>query len=300
MRFYPVRLRRDAAAPNHRLVTPRLVPSPRLALLLVSALAIPLAGCPGAACPVLRHEDPAQAIASYAATRAPVRVIRADARVDRRDSEGRIRGSVLMFLELPDRVRFDAMTQVGPAAVLTSDGSTFALTDLRENRFFVGPTCPSNIERLLGIPLAGEDVALLLTGQTPRLDGERSEMGCEGGAYRVTLHGEGGRTQRLALEVRESDRELPPEEQRMRLRESAVYGPDGSLEWRVTWDDYRAVADAAGASVEMPFRIQFEMPSRGIDTLVRFESIDLNVEVPADAFVQSPRPGLPVETVQCE
>lgn len=279
---------------------PRFAPSPRLALTLVSALAAPLAGCPGPACPAIRYEDPARAIASYAATRAPVRVIRADARVDRRDAEGRIRGTVFMFLEMPDRVRFDAMTQVGPAAVLTSDGSTFALTDLRENRFFVGPTCPGNIERLLGIPLAGDDVALLLTGQSPRLPAERSEMGCEGGAYRVTLHAEGGRTQRLSLEVRDGDRALPPDQQRLRLRESAVHGPDGELEWRVRWDDYRDVADASGATVEMPFRIQFEMPSRGIDTLVRFESIDLNVEVPGDAFVQEPRPGLPVETVQCE
>ena len=59
--------------------------------------------------------------------RRPARVFRGDARVDRRDAEGRIRGTVLMILERPDRVRFDAMTQFGPAAVLTSDGETFAL-----------------------------------------------------------------------------------------------------------------------------------------------------------------------------
>lgn len=268
---------------------------------LALVLALPLCGCPGAACPAIRFEDPAQTIASYGATRAPVQVIRAEARVDRRDPEGRIRGTVLMFLELPDRVRFDAMTQVGPAAVLTSDGSTFALTDLRENRFFVGPTCPANIERLLGIPLAGDEVALLLTGQSPRLEAERSEMGCEGGAYHVTLHAADGRSQRLVLEVLDSDRARPPDQQRMRLRESSVHAADGSLVWRVRWDDYRAVADSrGGGAVEMPFRIQFEMPSRDIDTLVRFESIDLNVEAPPDAFVQEPRPGLTVETVQCE
>ena len=96
--------------------------------------------------------------------RRPARVFRGDARVDRRDAEGRIRGTVLMILERPDRVRFDAMTQFGPAAVLTSDGETFALTDLREDRFFVGPTCPQNIARLLGMPLTAEEIAQLLVG----------------------------------------------------------------------------------------------------------------------------------------
>ncbi|WP_236605268.1 LolA family protein [Sandaracinus amylolyticus] len=266
-----------------------------------AALALPLVGCPGGVCPAVRFEDPATAIASYQQSREPLRVMRAEARVDRRDEEGRIRGTVMMFLERPDRVRFDAMTQMGPAAILTSDGTTFELTDLREDRFYVGPTCPSNIERLLGIPLAGDEVALLLTGQTPRIEATRSEMRCDGGTYHVTLHGSDGRTQTLALEVRPEDREQPPDQQQMRLRESRVNAANGALEWRVSWDDYRAVQDpSGGAAVTMPFRIQFEQPSRGIDTLVRFESIDLNAEVPADAFVQEARPGLQVETVQCE
>lgn len=272
----------------------RLLPPVRTALGAV-ALALPLAGCPGGTCPAVRIEDPARALESHRASREPVQVMRAEARVDRRDAEGRIRGTVLMFLERPDRVRFDAMTQMGPAAILTSDGTTFALTDLREDRFYVGPTCPSNIERLLGIPLAGDEVALLLTGQTPRIDAERSEMRCDGGMYRVTLHGRDGRTQHIALEVPSEDAERAPDQQRLRLRESRVDAAGGALEWRVTWDDYRAVGD-----VMMPFRVQFEQPSRGIDTLVRFESIDVGVQVPPDAFVQQPRPGLVVEQVECE
>lgn len=277
--------------------------APLAAALLLAPL---LSGCPGAACPVQRFTDPAQTLASYRSMRRPIRAVRAEARVDRRDADGRIRGTVLMFLELPDRVRFDAMTQLGPAAILTSDGSTFALTDLREERFFVGPTCPENIERLLGLPLSGEDVALLLTGRTPTIDatGASAAMGCADGAYRVTLRAADGRTQELVLAVRQSDLEQAPELQRMRLLESSVHAPDGSLEWRVTWDDYRFVEDPRSDAtprmgVAMPYRVRFEMPARDIDTLVRFESIDLNVEVPEGAFVQTPRPGLQVETVEC-
>ena len=42
---------------------------------------------------------------------------------------------MMMFVERPDRVRFDAMTQFGPALMLTSDGQTFALSDFKDNRF---------------------------------------------------------------------------------------------------------------------------------------------------------------------
>lgn len=268
-------------------------------LLLIVPVLLVVTACSGGACPAARFETASSALAAHAALREPARVIRAEARVDRRDAEGRIRGTVLMFLERPDRVRFDAMTQLGPAAILTSDGSTFALTDLREERFLVGPTCASNIERLLGLPLEGREVTQILLGDSPRIAASGEELACEGGAYRITLRGEGGRTQTLELEVQQEDLSLPPERQRMRLRKSEVHGPDGSLEWRVTWGDHQTVTGPGGEALTLPFRIHFEHPSRGIDTLVRFQRIDLNVEVPADAFVQQPRPGLPVETVEC-
>jgi hypothetical protein len=273
------------------------------AMRLTFVVAAVLAGCSGGVCPVQRFDDPARAMDAYSSMRAPGRVVRAEARVDRRDGGGRIRGTVLMFLERPDRVRFDAMTQFGPAAILTSDGTTFALTDLRENVFYVGPTCPGNIERLLGIPLSGRDVALLLLGEAPRIEATDRTISCEGGVYRVTLTAADGRTQTLDLEVRQSDVESAPEEQRLRLRRTEVRSADGALEWRVEWDDYRFVEDPAseeGMGIAMPYRVRFEHPARGIDTLVRFESLDLNVEVPPEAFVQEPRPGLEVRDVACE
>ena len=55
-----------------------------------------------------------------------------------------------------------------------------------------------------------------------------------------------------------------------KLPPTRVLAADGSLEWRVTWDEYRAVQDprASGTSVELPYRMRFEHPTRGIDTLV--------------------------------
>ncbi|MFO0681161.1 MAG: DUF4292 domain-containing protein [Sandaracinus sp.] len=269
-----------------------------------AALTALLSSCAGASCPREGFTSAPALLRSFVSMRSPARSLRAEARVDRRDQSGRIRGTVLMMLERPARVRFDAMTQFGPAAVLTSDGVEFALTDLRENRYFVGPTCAENIERLLGLPLTGEEVALFLFGETPLLDAPSEDVVCADGHYTVTRRAEDGRTQILTLEVRRGDELLPPAEQHVRLRSSEVHAPDGTLEWRVRYDDHRVVEDPRDTEephrgVAMPFSIHFELPSRDIDTLVRFSSIDLNPEIPEDAFHQTPRDGLSVEPVEC-
>ena len=274
----------------------------RIAMLLATILA--LSGCGGARCPTTLHTDARTALDMAASMRAPARVMRAEARVDRRDAEGRVRGTVLMIVERPERVRFDVMTQFGPAAILTSDGSSFALTDLREDRYFHGPPCAENIERLLGLPLGAEEVGLLLFGLTPTIEASEEQIVCDGGSYRVTLRATDGRRQELVLAVRQADVEAPIEEQRMRLRSTEVFTADGALEWRVTFDDHRFVEDPATTAtpregIAMPYRIRFEMPSRGIDTLVRFERIELNTPVVEGTFTQTPRPGLSIEQVEC-
>ncbi len=268
----------------------------------VLVLTLLLGGCPGRACPTRPFTEAAGVMQSYRDMRRPVRVLRAEARVDRRDGDGRVRGTVLMFIERSDRVRFDAMTQFGPAAVLTSDGQQFALTDLQNNQFLTGPTCPANIERFLGLRFSGAEVTRLLLGESPRIEAQRRSMSCRDGRYFVTLEGAEGRRQELEFEVRESDLGRPPEEQRLRLRRSEVFTADGETEWRVTYRDFRFVADPTdgeGRGVVMPFTVRFEDPATGADTQVRFSEVDLNVEVPAGAFSQRLRPGLTPVRVGC-
>ena len=149
-----------------------------------------LVACSGATCPVRAFSSADAVQEHHVQLRAWARNIRAEARVDRRDGEGRVRGTVLMLVERPDHVRFDAMTQFGPAAVLTSDGTSFALTDLRENRFFVGPSCAENIALLLGIPLEAQAIGGVLFGEAPRMEGVAEAPGeaplaCESGQYVV-------------------------------------------------------------------------------------------------------------------
>lgn len=238
--------------------------------------------------------------------RRPVRTLRAEAVVEQRGRKGRIRGTVFTFLARPDRVRFDAMTQFGPASILTSDGDYFALTDLRENRFLVGPTCPQNIARLVGIPLPADALVRILFGETPDIVPIEESIVCSrDGTYRITRRNERGFRQELEFAIRDADRRAPPREQRMRLVRSELHNPLGGLEWRATYEDYRVVSDPRSEArpkmgVAMPFRVIFEDPRNRSEVRVRFRTIDLNVSVPDTAFSQSPPPGITVEEVTCD
>jgi hypothetical protein len=268
-----------------------------------AAAALLLAGCPGRPCPDRPHPSAQTALDAYRDMRRPALRFRAEARVDQRNPDGRIRGTVGMIVERPDRVRFDAFTQFGPAAILTSDGETFALTDLRENVFLTGATCPANLERLLGLRLPAEELTRVLLGESPRIGEAEPALLCADGRYRATLRDADGRRQTLEYALRDGDEAAPPEEQRLRLRVSELYDGDGTLLWRITYDDYRVLADPTdpqGRGVAMPFEVRFVEPPRDLDTLVRFRSMELNLEPEPALFTQRPRPGLTVRVTSCE
>ncbi len=271
----------------------------RATRLVSTILLVTVAGCGRLPKPRYPHEVAETALAQHVAQQERIASLRAEARVDQRGNDGRIRGTVLMFVVRPDRVRFDAMTQFGPAAVLTSDGQRFELLDMRENRFLVGPTCPENIARLLGITLPAESVVRFLLGESPRIVATSSRIEVVPGGYEITLSGEDGSTEVLELRVREADVEQPPEAQELRLVRAEVRGPEGRLQWRAEYEDYREVELPGGGEVPMPFVLRFEDPRNHRDVLVRFKAIEPNVEAPAGAFEQPVPGGLTAETVEC-
>ncbi len=269
----------------------------RLVALLVVACSLP--ACAGARCPTRPFTAAAPALARARTMREPIRSMRAEARVDQRGAEGRIRGTVLMMLERPGRLRFDAMTQFGPAAVLTSDGPAFELLDQREGRFLRGRSCPSNIARLLGVELSGEDLLLLLSGDSPRIEAAHRAISCTGdGSYLILLEGQGGERQELEYDVPASDRDAAPSEQHLRLRRSERHDADGERVYRVTYDDYREVDVEGGGRVAMPFAIHFV--ADGADTLVRFRRVEVGVQLEDASFRQDAPPGMVSEEVVCD
>ena len=128
---------------------------------------------------------------------------------------------------------------------------------------------------------------------------------CREGRYLIEIVSREGERQEIELEVRTADVSAPPEEQRMRLRRSELFAPDGSVRWRITYDGYHFVEDPTDQAqtrrgLVLPGTIRFEEPARGVDTEVRFGDVSLNVRPPPGAFQQQPREGLRVEEVRCD
>ena len=252
-------------------------------------------GCKSApACPLQTRTDAGKALDEHSKRQAGWQAIKAEARVTQWARNGRIRGTVLMFLERPNRVRFDVMTQIGPAAVLTSDGESFQLSDLREGMFVHGPTCPENIARLLGISVDAENVLRLLTGDTPTIDATEQLIECRDGRYLVTLVAADGTTQAISFSVHGDDLDKTPAEQRLTLRRSVERAANGETRWEATYDDY---IEVDGHS--FPTNVRFVDQVNDADTSVRVKSISVNPEVPDGAFQQAPSSGMSIEFASC-
>ena len=254
-----------------------------------------VAGCKSApTCPLQMRSDAGKALDDHRNQQAGWQSIKAEARVTQWARDGRIRGSVLMFLQRPNRVRFDVMTQVGPAAVLTSDGESFQLSDLREGVFVHGPTCPENIARLLGISVDAENVLRLLTGDTAMIEAREQSMECRDGRYVVILVAADGTTQEVSFSVHEDDLDKAPADQRLTLRHSVERAPNGDTRWEATYDEYIEVDGQ-----RFPTQVRFVDQVNDADTSVRVKSISLNPAVPDGAFQQAPSPGMSIEFASC-
>jgi len=267
----------------------------RLARVTSAALLALVGACGGATCPAQRISDPTQALAATRRAGTPIRSLRAEAKIDQRGKEGRIKGRILMFVERPDRVRFDAMTQFGPALILTSDGQRFALTDFKDNSYTTGPACARNIGRLVGVALSSADVASVLLGEAPLIAASSQQVGCNKGVYVLERKGADGAREELELRVHEADRDQPPGAQRLYLASATIWNAAGKRLYRVRYEDYRKVGDN-----ELPHTVRIDDFENDADALLRLQEAAIDVEVPEGAFAQTARAGLKVEEVSCD
>lgn len=255
-----------------------------------------LGACAGASCPVQRISDPARALASQRASTAAIRSLRAEAKIDQRGKAGRIKGRILMFVERPDRVRFDAMTQFGPALILTSDGQNFALTDFKDGRFTSGPACAKNIGRVVGVALSSAEVASVLLGDAPLLAQSAQSLSCgENGMYVLEQRSPSGARELIELRVHEADGKAAPDQQRLYLASATLWNAAGQRLYRVRYEDYRKVGAA-----ELPHTVRIDDFANDADAVLRLSDVALDVSVPPGAFAQQPKSGLRIETLSCD
>jgi hypothetical protein len=221
------------------------------------------------------------------ALRGHVRSLRATGRIDHFGDQ-RVQGKMFAFAEPPDRLRVDLVSPLGSTlAVLTVAAGAFSMSDEREGKYYTGPAEPCNIARLIRIPLPAEDVIRVLVGSTPVIEGPSEVTWDKAGHYDVRITGADGASQLIEIGP---DRDVLPH-----LRSRITEGRTTVLE--ITCDRWAKVGDA-----HIPFEIRAAMPEEKEELLVRYDEggVEVNAEIPVEAWTHVFPDGAAIEQVTCE
>jgi hypothetical protein len=293
-------------------------------LLSLFAVAPLLTGCACASVPPPASPVPSgdAALSRMRATFQCGNGIQASAKLDHFGSRGRVRGDMLMFAVRPANLRMDVLAPPPlqqPILTLTSDGSNFALADLQQKRFFVGPASTCNIARLTTVPIPAHVLVELLHGEAPVLKHAPGSVNVEWsgkGYYVIRVAGAHNAFEEIHLAPRPDDMSKPWSEQRMRVLDVLVKQEDlvvyhAELEEHSPAAMGKELVDEAGidpplavtgpfCDAEVPRKIHVEVPGQDDDVQFRFESITWNPPVPEGTFRQARPAGLPVTPVRCD
>ncbi len=291
---------------------------PHLALTI---LLLPLlTGCPSAPPPASLLPNANAAIDRMRATTASCIGVQAKAKIDHFGKQGRVRGDLLMFVALPARLRMDVVSPFGATlATLTSDSERFALADLREKRFYVGPATACNIARLTTVPIPGPVLVDLLRGQAPVLKHDPAAMtiAWDGkGYYVVRIPSTRDAVEEIHLVPRPEDFGKDWSQQRMRVLDVTVR-QQGLVLYHADMDDHSPAPMATPridpdgidppippsgpfCDAELPRRIHVDVPGLNTDVRFTYETVTWNPPLPAGAFLQLPPENMPLTPVSCE
>ncbi len=166
---------------------------PLLAAGVAVAAAALLTGCVRAPPPDLSR-DPAPLLAQVRAAQERVTSCRGSARLS--ISSPDLSGSLDAWVaaESPGRLRVEVFDFFGnPAAVLVAGGGRFALLDARAGTLHRGADTPENLSRLLPVPLGARELARVVCGSVPLLDGRAVAAEPGDGVVLLEIAGAGGR-----------------------------------------------------------------------------------------------------------
>jgi hypothetical protein len=245
--------------------------------------------------------------------------VQASAKIDHFGKQGRVRADLLMFAQTPANLRMDIVSPFGVTlATLTSDGSRFALSDLRDKRFYVGPASACNIARLTTVPMPGFVLVDLLRGQAPVLKRatEPTVAWSGSGYYVIRVASTRDATEELHLAPHPDDFAKPWSEQRMRLLDVKVE-QRGSVLYHAELADHRATTTAPArvdpdgvepplppsggpCNAEIPRRIHVQVPDQKADVLFDYEKVQWNPPLPGGTFTQPAPDSMPTENVTCD
>lgn len=248
-----------------------------------------LAGCPK---PAVRPYPPPsgqELLAALRARQARLQTLQATAKVDHFAHGGqRVRVKVHLWLARGGKLRIEADSPLGGSlATLTADGQRFALLDVRNNRFLVGPATACNVARLIGLAIPPDDVVAVLMGGAP-LAGTIASVGWDprdGGREVLTLALDDGGSERIELDARDHTWDVMRAERRDRA---------GKVLWRVANRDFKPVGD-----VRLPEVEDIQEPPHGADAEIKFRALSPNVPIAPELFALPPPEGLTPEEAVC-
>ncbi len=246
----------------------------RSAALLAAALLGAAAGCrtlqplvpldPG-------DPRPGALLASLEARAAERRGLRGVARVALDGRGGSSRSSQVLVLERPARLRVEILGLLNQAlAVLVTDGAVYDFFRVEDRARESGPVRPGLLWEWAGIALTpAQAVDLLLGAPAPAPGLAVSALGRGDGDVQVDLRAAGGAlSQRYEFDAAG------------RLRGAAAFAGDAEPLWEARYDGYAEVGGSAFAH-----EISLRFPALGTRAEVRFRSVELNPDLPPDAFV---------------
>jgi hypothetical protein len=288
----------------------------RLALTLSACLAA--TGCYRSP-PASRFPDAATLLARLHEEQACSRGLTGEGKLDYFGKEGRIRGSILFMMSSPDRVRLDVVSPFGATiSTLTSNGTAFALYDLRQKVFLHGPANACNLAQFTHVPMPPHALVSLLRGEPPLLSHEPASatLAWESGHYLVRIPSAHDATEEIAISPSDEDYDKPFAEQRLELSsvevkqqsyvlyraELAEHVPAQTAAPRSDPDGIDPDVPPSGPAcrARVPRRLHLEVPAEEQDLLLSISEIAHNPPLRPGAFEQRPPGGVVVRSSPCQ
>jgi hypothetical protein len=285
---------------------------------LAAALLASLAGACVAPPPASRFPSAEAALDRMRATTACSRALTSEAKIDYFGEAGRIRGSLLYVVAVPDRLRLDIVSPFGATvSTVTSDGHDFALFDLRQKQFLRGPANACNLGRFTHVPVPPTALVQLLRGEAPVLVHQPAEasISWESGEYVVRIASTRAATEEIHLVPVAQDYALPYTSQRVRVTEVRVaqqgielyraqlvgHHPAKMSGPRLDPDGLDPPVPPSGPScqAEVPGRLRLQVPDGNQDVILENIDVSQNPPLSPGLFHQAPPGGVSVRYSPC-
>lgn len=285
----------------------------------VSALLLPACG----SAPQSRFPTAKDAIERMRSTYECSRGLQGEASLDYYGDEGRVRGGVLYYAMLPERLRFDVVSPFGVTiSTLTSDGKDFALYDLQNKTFLYGPASTCNVARFTQVPVPPFVLTQLLRGEAPVLVHRDVDASIEwrngffsGGSYLIRLRSKHDAREEIRLIPTPADFDKPWQQQRVRVLGVRVEQKGVDL-YEATLKDHRGVHTKAAlpdpdnlgpplppsgpqCSAEVPRSVRIEVPPSDRDIVFKNKEQWHNPPLIPHVFEQKCPPGMRCRFSSC-